>query len=126
MTEIWRPLPGYENLYEISSHARIRSLERKVWVTRCSSRGHFRIVREHMLRPFRHHGRFVIAVCKNGIQEQQTVKHWHRRAFGDEVLANRIRPTMRTFVETFKSSGLVRSNPVRAFKNAMASAGVEL
>lgn len=29
-TEVWRPVPGYDGFYEVSSHGRIRSLDRTV------------------------------------------------------------------------------------------------
>ena len=41
--EIWRPIAGYEGLYEVSSHGRVRSLDR------ITSHGHRR--RGTMLRP---------------------------------------------------------------------------
>jgi len=28
MSEMWRPIPGYEGLYEVSDHGRVRSLDR--------------------------------------------------------------------------------------------------
>ena len=28
MTEVWHPIPGYEGLYEVSSHGRVRSFHR--------------------------------------------------------------------------------------------------
>lgn len=30
MEEIWKPIPGYENLYEVSNLGRVKSLQRKV------------------------------------------------------------------------------------------------
>lgn len=30
MNEIWRPVPGWEDLYEASSHGRVRSLDRVI------------------------------------------------------------------------------------------------
>lgn len=29
--EEWRPVNGYEGLYEVSNHGRVRSLDRKRW-----------------------------------------------------------------------------------------------
>jgi hypothetical protein len=29
MEEIWKPIPGYEGLYEVSSHGRVRTFRRK-------------------------------------------------------------------------------------------------
>lgn len=31
--EVWRPIEGYEDRYEISNLGRVKSLERKVWLT---------------------------------------------------------------------------------------------
>lgn len=44
-TESWRPVVGYEGLYEVSSHGRVKSLARK----RNTGRG-IRTVRERILR----------------------------------------------------------------------------
>jgi len=40
MKEIWKPIPGYFG-YEASSLGRIRSVDRKIWVDRVSSRGYW-------------------------------------------------------------------------------------
>jgi len=34
MEEIWKEVPGYEGLYEVSSQGRVRSLDREVWNAR--------------------------------------------------------------------------------------------
>jgi hypothetical protein len=31
MQEVWQPVPGYEGLYEVSDHGRVRSLPGKRW-----------------------------------------------------------------------------------------------
>ena len=48
--EIWKPIIGWEGLYEVSDHGRVRSLDRTVK----TSKGHIRKVKGRVLRP---HGR---------------------------------------------------------------------
>src|SRR5699024_3383608 len=44
-TEIWKPIPGFEGLYEVSDHGRVRSLDRVV-----HSENYARSVRGRMLK----------------------------------------------------------------------------
>jgi len=62
--EIWKPIQGYEGLYEISANLRIRSLDRIVRL-----RGeHFRTQKGKIMEPvFDGNGYLFIALCKNGI-----------------------------------------------------------
>lgn len=32
--EIWKPIKGFENIYEISNKGRVKSLSRKTWNTK--------------------------------------------------------------------------------------------
>ena len=49
--EIWKPVKGYEGLYEVSNLARVRSLDGwRDWVTRCGNPGK-RFYRGRILRP---------------------------------------------------------------------------
>jgi hypothetical protein len=47
--ERWRPIPGFENSYEISNHGHVRSLHRTI--IRCDGRRYR--VRERILKPQR-------------------------------------------------------------------------
>lgn len=47
MTEVWKAIPGYEGIYDISSEGRVRSLDRVVPY----ANGHDRPVKGRMLRP---------------------------------------------------------------------------
>ena len=46
MDEVWKPVKGYEGLYEVSNMGRVKSLERTVW----DNRGCYRTVPEKILR----------------------------------------------------------------------------
>lgn len=48
--ENWRDVPGYEGLYQVSSHGRVASLARKVKLYRCG-RQEYRSCGEQILRP---------------------------------------------------------------------------
>jgi len=49
--EIWKSVPNYEGIYEVSNTGKIKSLERRVKKTS--------IVRESMLKPHLHNGRYL-------------------------------------------------------------------
>lgn len=75
MTELWRPIPGYEGYYEASNLGRIRSLGRVAYdesthMYRCRNTG-------KILKPQLHYNeansgykpRYVITLCKDGVQK---------------------------------------------------------
>ena len=48
MKEEWRPVVGYEGLYEVSNMGRVKSVKRTVWN---NSRGCYRTVSERIMKP---------------------------------------------------------------------------
>lgn len=61
--EEWRPILGYEGLYEVSSIGRVKSLLR---YARSKGRGR-RLVRERMLKPMTNSdGYRQVGLCRNG------------------------------------------------------------
>lgn len=67
MNEIWKPVVGYEGLYEVSDHGRVKSLSR-----RCG----FVIRREKILR-FNSHpsGYLLVTLSKNGVKPFKAKVH---------------------------------------------------
>lgn len=64
MTEVWRPVPGFEGLYEVSDHGRVRSLDRLI---RCSRGPGTQTARGQLLKPtFDRHGRHSVALSRDG------------------------------------------------------------
>ena len=64
MTEIWLPIEGYENLYEISNLGRVRSLEHTV----TNKNGSKRKFPGKILKPLKNTcGYLFVNLCKNGI-----------------------------------------------------------
>ena len=59
--EIWKDIPGYENLYQASSTGAIKALERKVK----SPRG-YRTARERIIKQANCGGYLLVMLCKNG------------------------------------------------------------
>lgn len=58
--EEWRDIPGYENLYQISTMGRVKSIERKA-----KNRNGYRTVSERILKPFKNrYGYFSVKLCK--------------------------------------------------------------
>ena len=65
MTEIWLPIEGYENLYEVSNLGRVRRLESVV----NGKAGSKRKVPEKILKPGTHrNGYLFVTLSKNGIR----------------------------------------------------------
>ena len=63
MTEIWLPIEGYENLYEVSNLGRVRRLESVV----TSKAGVKQKFPGKILKPRANKGYLMVQLCKNGI-----------------------------------------------------------
>lgn len=73
-TEIWKPVTGYEGLYEVSDHGRVRSLDRR------DRMGRF--YKGRVLRPRRlKHGYLRVNLCFNGSSEARYVHRLVLEAF---------------------------------------------
>lgn len=66
MTETWRPIPGYEGLYEASDHGRVRSLDRRVPHARAGTI----LCRGKVLAPAMHRGRPHLTLARDGAHRQ--------------------------------------------------------
>lgn len=71
-TEQWRDIPGYEGLYEVSDHGRVRSMHGR------------RGSAVHMLNPGRTNGYLMVGLCKNKNKWQVTVHRLVMLAFVGE------------------------------------------
>lgn len=71
--EEWRPIPGYEGLYEVSSEGRVKSVARKTWFTNRWGDRIQRTVPEKVreLSPHRNGGHLYLTLHKDGKR-----KHW--------------------------------------------------
>ena len=75
--EEWRPVVGYEGSYEVSSHGRIRTVERKARVAHG-----FRTVPAKLLSPRPHHGGYhCITFCVGHVRQYQTYHRAVAQAF---------------------------------------------
>ena len=64
MEEIWKDIPGYENLYQVSSLGRVKSLERKVKY----KNGAIHTINEKILKPHKNLGGYLqVQLCNEGI-----------------------------------------------------------
>ena len=64
-TEEWRPVPGWEGLYEISDHGRVRSLERTVVSKRGARRTFPSVIRKRQIDS---RGRELVGLSRDGRQ----------------------------------------------------------
>lgn len=77
--EIWKPVVGYEGLYEVSNWGRVKSLKRLVK----SPRG-YRTVSEKILKIWKNNkGYLYVVLCKNGIIKTCYVHRLVAEAFID-------------------------------------------
>ena len=65
MTEIWRDVVGYEGLYQVSNHGRVKSLPK------------YNIKEERILKatPNRRDGRLSVMLCKNSTHRKRITIH---------------------------------------------------
>lgn len=69
MQEIWKPIEGYQNLYEISNLGNVRSLDRTV---KCHSKT--RLVKGKLLNPhLMKNGYYLVTLCDSGRVKQMYV-----------------------------------------------------
>lgn len=72
MNEIWKAIPGYEGLYEVSNTGQIKSLERIV-LFRHSRRTHPEIIMKQSKNIITKHGYMRVTLCKNGLFSKMLV-----------------------------------------------------
>jgi len=76
MQEEWRPVKGYEGLYEVSNKGRVKSLERYAMV-----RGGIRVVRERILKCGIRSGYYYVSFSKNSKLKSRDVHELVCKAF---------------------------------------------
>jgi len=70
-TEIWKDIPNYEGIYQVSNFGNVKSLEKKVFYN--DHRG-FRINKERILKPSKNKGGYLYLILyKNGIKHTRTI-----------------------------------------------------
>jgi hypothetical protein len=75
--EIWKDIPGYEGIYKISSHGRVKSLQRITF-----KKGVLCPIRERILRQFIDiRGYYTVGLCKNGKNKTKGVHQLMAIAF---------------------------------------------
>lgn len=77
MTERWLPVVGYEELYEVSDHGRVRSLDR--WVT--NGRGMRLVAGQEMSLLALNHGHLVAQLSRDGVNSKILVHRLVLEAF---------------------------------------------
>ena len=77
MKEVWKPVPGYENLYEISDHGRVKSLAKDVKFNGC-----IRHQKEIIMSPQKDmFGYFKVQLHKDGIMKTCKIHRLVAEAF---------------------------------------------
>lgn len=66
--EIWKEIPGYEGLYEVSNYGQIRSIKR---LEKCGNKT--RIRKERILKQSLRRGYLFVSLCKNGEKVKREV-----------------------------------------------------
>ena len=75
--ESWRPVVGWEGFYEVSSHGRVRSIDR----IHHSRAGYTQKYRGRMLRPNLTHGYWGVTLSRDTIPSTRKVHHLVLEAF---------------------------------------------
>lgn len=70
MREVWKPVPGYDGLYEISNHGKVKSLERKM-----PYQNSFRAVPERILKTNIINGGYVQVTLQKGRRRKSLLVH---------------------------------------------------
>jgi hypothetical protein len=73
MKEVWRPIPNYENLYEVSNIGRVRSVSRVVTRSRIHGKTHKCDIHEV------HYKSRIIRPCRYSKKTGSPVYHLHKR-----------------------------------------------
>lgn len=66
--EIWKDIPGYEGLYEVSNYGQIRSIKR---LEKCGNKT--RIRKERILKQSLRRGYLFVSLCKKGEKENVVI-----------------------------------------------------
>ena len=66
--EIWKEIPGYEGLYEVSNYGQIRSIKR---LEKCGNKT--RIRKDRILKQSLRRGYLFVSLCKNGEKENVVI-----------------------------------------------------
>ena len=78
MEEIWRPVKGYEGLYEVSNEGRVKSLDRES----ADCFGRVRHIQSTILRPFTDKSGYKsVCPCKNGNWNKMFIHRLVAQAF---------------------------------------------
>jgi hypothetical protein len=79
--EIWRPVPGYEGIYEVSNYGRVRSLDkyRTIKGTRRKYKGKILKTYGHLNSPPQ-----TIMLVHNNVRRNWTISHLVLKAFGSD------------------------------------------
>ena len=76
MEEIWRPIEGYEGLYEISSYGRVKSLEKYRF-----NNGGIQLLKEKIMKPLDYNGYKNVNLWKNGSKKKEYVHRLVAKSF---------------------------------------------
>ncbi len=77
MEELWKPVRGYEGLYEVSNYSQVRSLER----LKKASYGSIQTVQERILRPCWTGRYLTVTLCRNSETKARGIHRWMAEAF---------------------------------------------
>lgn len=82
--EIWRPIEGYEGLYEVSNLGRVRSIDREITNVSKYGKHYTQVLKGRLLKLITISGDFPyfsVGLCKNGITKSFTVHRLVAQAF---------------------------------------------
>lgn len=78
MSEVWKPISGYEDIYEVSNLGRVKSLKKRIG----GRRKPITVIREHIMTPNDNgNGYLVVSLMKDGKRKNHYVHRLVAEAF---------------------------------------------
>lgn len=81
MSEIWKNVPGYDGIYQVSSNGRVRSLDRCIMIKSESNRQTSRFIKGVILKPVLVRGYQAVTMSKNGHARLMKIHRLVAKAF---------------------------------------------
>lgn len=95
ITEVWKPIVGYEGYYEISSFGRVKTVERKIPHPSLVNGAKYKTIRERIRKPNIMKGYHCVALIKDGDRKvyrihRLVIEHFGEHQPSDEYQVNHI------------------------------------
>lgn len=84
--EVWKDIPGFEGCYQVSNLARVRSVDRKMWIESSSRKSYERVLKGTILKPRRSPWGWQVYLYKNFDRRPYSLRRLVAEAFLENPL----------------------------------------